>query len=425
MKKYTNLILVLMLSTIMMQMGCENNYPDPIWPPSDGSKPTPVITDIDPDTSYSGIGVVTIIGQNFSANMTENQVFFNGAAGKVLSATTTSIEVQVPNLVEDSILIQVDVKGAFLFGEYGGHGSADVPFILEDALIKYLAVDATRTIGGLACDLSDNIYTVLSSPRGIVQIAVPDCTDLYQYSPSPTQIGYGMKWGPGGYLYMVRKNKNLYRVLPDASNFEIFARVQENVQDLDFDANGNIFTGGKDGLIFRVSSAGDTATVARLGEYDITCIRVYDSYVYSVLDYQGSDTTAVQRGIWRNQILDASGNLGSNEFMFDWDLYAGTTGPNITSMVVDENGMFYLGNSYINNNDNEAITKLDVMTGFAEPLYQEILKIGVDNLCWGNSNYLYIHRYVGVLQGDGSYVYTRELLRLAMPLNSAPYYGRQ
>ena len=436
MKNFYLTLLILALSMLLISTGCENDYPStgPDYPLTSG--PTPIISDISPDSSYSGIGIITITGQYFSADISENRVFFDGEPGKVLLATETELEVQVPPLVEDSILIQLNVTGAFLYGEYGGRDSTfadsipprtipDVPFKLNDAIIKYLAVTEIITIGGLAVDPNENIYTILSSPQGIIQISEPDSTILPQYSSSPTSIGKGMRWGPAGYLYLVRKNKNIYRVLPGGGSYETFAKVSENLLDLDFDENGNLFAAGKDGLIFSITPSADTATVAHYDEdYDITVLRVYDGYLYSVLDYGGSDTTLVQRGIWRNQIVDANGTLGSNEFMFDWDAYAGKFGPDITDMVIDENGIFYLGNDYENNDDNEAITKLDIISGIAAPLYPEILEIGVNNLCWGNTNYLYIHRFYAEGLGD-TYTETRELLRLAMPVNSAPYYGRQ
>ena len=425
MKKYTIIVFILILSAIFIQMGCENNYPDSNGPSAYSSKPTPVITDISPDSSYSGIGIVTITGQHFSAEVSENRVFFGGQPAKVLSASETELEVQVPTLVEDSLLIQINVKGAFLFGEYGGPGSSDVPFKLNDALIRYLAIDEIVIIGGLAVDVNENIYTILESPRGIVQISEPDSTNLPQYSPSPTSVGLGMKMGPGGYLYFARKNKNIYRVLPGGGSYEIFAKVSENCLDLDFDENLNLFAAGKEGKIFSLNPSTDTMTVARYGEdYDINIMRVYDGYLYSVLDYIGTDTTVFQRGIWRNQILDAAGTLGTNELVFDWNAYVGKFGPEIKAMVVDENGIFYLGNDYAGNDRNEAITMLDISSGTTKSLYPEILNPGAYNLCWGNTNYLYIHHYL-VEVTAGVTTKTRRLLRLSMPVNSAPYYGRQ
>jgi IPT/TIG domain-containing protein len=431
MKKYTIVILILLLSTILIQMGCENNYPDSIWDPNYSSKPTPVITDISPDSSYSGIGIVTITGQHFSADISENRVFIGGQPAIVLSASETSIEVQVPALVEDSLLIQVNVKGAYLLGEYGKN-PGDTPFKLNDALIRYLYFDFTKTLTGLACDQNEYIYTNLNSPRSIIQITNPDSTDFPQYSSSPTTRAYGMKWGPGAQLYLVRKNKNMYRTLVGGGGTEIVGKTSESLYDLDFDQNGNILTAGKEGRIFSMTTAGDTATVAQYGEdYDITVLRVYDGYLYSVLDYQGSDTTLVQRGIWRNQILDANSTLGPNELMFDWDTYAGKFGPRITAILVDENGMFYLGSNFddgVMRQEDEAIIKLDIFSGITEPLYPEILGAGVNNLVWGNTNFLYIHHYdkeiVDPTDPEADVV-TRSLLKLAMPLNSAPYYGRQ
>jgi len=430
MKKKYIIFLIFVLMSFILNTGCKEIFGgdekdekelDPY-----SSKPTPLITDITPDSSYSGIGIITITGQNFSTDLSENTVFFNGNKGVILSASTTQLEIQVPVLVEDSIFVQIYVKGAYLYGEYGGSSSTDTPFKLKDALLKFKSVSSTIIIGGLAIDQNENIYTILESPQGIVQITNPDSTNLPQYSNSPTGVGLGMKIGPGGYLYFARKNKNIYRVPPGGGSFEIFGKVGENCLDLDFDENLNMFAAGKEGKVFRISPAADTMLVARHGvDYDITIMRVYDGYLYSVLDYIGTDTTTVfQRGIVRNQIVDATGTLGANEEVFNWDNYVGASGPNIMAMVIDENGILYLGNDYVGNDNNEAITMLDVNTGSTEALYPSILTPGAYNLCWGNTNYLYIHHYDIKVSGETS-TKTRELLRLSMPVNSAPYYGRQ
>lgn len=425
MKKYLLILIPVVLFALIFIQGCENDYPEDIWNPNYTTKPTPVISDISPDTTYSGIGEITISGQNFSENVADITVYFNGLKGTVLSATATELQVKVPTLIADSVKIQIHVSGAYLFGEYGGTGVTDVPFVMVDALAKYKSIDATTIIAGLACDLNENIYSILSIPRGIIQLQHPDSATFVQYSPSPTQIGYGIKWGPGNHIYLVRKNKNIYRVFPDASSYEIWAKVDENVMDLDFDQNGNLYTAGKEGKIFAIAPSADTALVARYGiDFDIPLLRVYGGYVYSVHDYQGTDTTILNQSIWRNQILDANGTLGPNELVFDWDAYMGRFGPAITAIVVDENGIFYIGNNYENNSKNEAITKLDIASGTAEALYPQILKIGVNNLVWGNGNYLYINRYFAE-GSDDTFTETRELLRLGMPVKSAPYYGRQ
>lgn len=427
MKKYTIIIFVLILSAILVQMGCENNYPDSIWDPAYNSKPTPVISDIIPDSSYSGIGVITIVGQNFSADISENRVFIGGKAATVLSASETSLDVQVPTLVEDSLLIQIDVKDAFELGEYGGTGSSDVPFRLIDATINYVKVDENLSMNGLACDLSENIYSVLETRRAIKFIH-PDSGYVDVGNSSPPAVVTSMKTGPGGYVCFVKNNTYIYRLPPGSGSSDVaekWVRFDGKVKDLDFDENLNVFAGG-DTTIFRARwSDADTAIVALYPSYEIKLLRVYNGYVYVFLSYTGSDSMMVQNGIWRNEILDASGNLGSNEFMYDWSTYvAGAAGIKVNTMVVDENGLFYLGLDYSGNYLNEAIIKVDIFSGFAEPLYTEILNAGVNNLCWGNSNNLYIHRYLLVESGEETII-TRKLFTLAMPVNSAPYYGRQ
>ena len=66
---------------------------------------------------YFGIGWTTS-GSNFSENITENHVYFNGIPGTILSSTASSMVVITPNLVSDSVKITVSVQGAFIFGEY-------------------------------------------------------------------------------------------------------------------------------------------------------------------------------------------------------------------------------------------------------------------------------------------------------------------
>ena len=134
MKSFTHVALGLTLAFILIAAGCNNDYPPSVWDPNYNSKPTPVVNTVEPAYSFSGIGEVTLTGSNFSAVPEENTVYFNGKAGKTLSATTTQLVVQAPVLVTDSARIKVHVAGAYLYGEYG-------PYQLKEAARTYEFID--------------------------------------------------------------------------------------------------------------------------------------------------------------------------------------------------------------------------------------------------------------------------------------------
>jgi hypothetical protein len=81
----------------------------------------------------------------------------------------------------------------------------------------------------------------------------------------------------------------------------------------------------------------------------------------------------------------------------------------------DENGLMYIGLDQDN-----AIMNLSITGGTPTPLYPEILIPPTTNMTWGNSTYVYINRH----ETDPEQVDNRRIIRLEMPLNGAPSYGR-
>ena len=110
----------IILSFFIFLNSCEEpNKSDSIWDDNDVGSSIPVISTVIPSqNAFAGIDTVLISGSNFSENMTENHVYFNGIPGTILRSTASSILVITPNLVSDSIKITVSVQGAFIFGEY-------------------------------------------------------------------------------------------------------------------------------------------------------------------------------------------------------------------------------------------------------------------------------------------------------------------
>ena len=110
----------IILPFIFFLFSCdEPNKSDSIWDENEEGGLTPIISSVMPsENAFAGIDTVLISGSNFSENVTENHVYFNGIKGTILSSTASCILVITPNLVSDSVKITVSVQGAFIFGEY-------------------------------------------------------------------------------------------------------------------------------------------------------------------------------------------------------------------------------------------------------------------------------------------------------------------
>ena len=152
-------------------------------------------------------------------------------------------------------------------------------------------------------------------------------------------------------------------------------------------------------------------------------MRVFNDHVYVSGTYSGSGSVDTRIGVWRNQILSSSGELGSNETVFNLEDYYNTTVgiPDIRAITFAEDGDMYIG---VDSTDiSEAITVVHPAGGSypvsnAEALYKVLLIPPASKFCWGNDQYLYVNRR-STSNAD------KVLLRLTMGKYSAPYYGRQ
>ena len=57
---------------------CEDpNYPENIWDENDQGNASPSISSVEPEAAFAGIDTLTISGQNFSENTSENFTFLS------------------------------------------------------------------------------------------------------------------------------------------------------------------------------------------------------------------------------------------------------------------------------------------------------------------------------------------------------------
>ena len=95
-----NSLLVLILF-IALFSNCGEDPTPSLFDPDAPQGATPQIAEIIPaGSTLSGIGQVTIKGQNFSTVPAENFVFFNDVRAEVVSASTTELTVKTPILVD-------------------------------------------------------------------------------------------------------------------------------------------------------------------------------------------------------------------------------------------------------------------------------------------------------------------------------------
>ena len=413
-KKICLNLLVSIFLLFFFQFCAEEPTPSLYDPNFKASVSDPVISGIEPASgTFAGIGEITISGSNFSANMAQNHVYFNGVKGTILDGTTTQLKVLVPVVSGDSVQIQLRVDGALLFAEY-------YPYKLEIAVREYGGINYVSDAYGVACDLNENLYVSLGEGK-IVKVT-PD-EEQEDYVTDAGGFYSALKMGPGGNLYGIR-TRFLYQVPPGGGEINrATARLLKRPLDFDFDMNQNIYYIASEGLYLIRQDFSDTLAI-EYPDVNLSGVRVFNDYVYVSGVNSGTTVPDMKIGIWRNQILTASGQLGPIEKVFDLEEYYNSTVgvPEIRTITFAQDGDLYIGVD--STSISEAITVVHPIAGGeylpenAEPLYKVLIVPPASVFCWGNGQYLYMNRRSNINA-------EKSLLRITMGKNSAPYFGRQ
>jgi len=152
---YNTFIIITFLAAIIMT-GCAEDPPASLDQYPSANLPAPVLSTLEPSSqALAGITEVTITGSNFSADAMNNQVYFNGFPGTVLSATTTQLAVKVPNVVADTVMVKISVVGAQDF-------SNQYQYKMVSAWEVYYPFDAiAEKAWGIITDNSSNLLVNL------------------------------------------------------------------------------------------------------------------------------------------------------------------------------------------------------------------------------------------------------------------------
>ena len=383
----------------------EPDAPDSIWDGNDQGGATPIVSGVEPSQgAFAGIDTIMITGQHFSPDVSENLVYFNGMLGNVVSATSSLISVVPPNLVSDSVQINVAVQGAFVFGKY------ENLYSLKAAVVEYGPFDQFTDIYSLDLDKQENLIVSLNATPDAQFWVVDTDQDSAVWSSSLAKAS-GMKMGPTGSIYFVNYQRFLYRDEQGTAkeNTEIFKRLNGNATDLDFDENGNLFLGGTGSTIDLVDIYNDggltdgVSEAKNLDTLDIISLKVYNNFLYVL-----TTTVTSDQSIYKMPILDNSGALGDLELVFDWSDYTNKEAFALC-FALSETGDILVGSDWA----SQPLTI--IQNGLATGFYSSILTAPIVYMAWGNENYLYV-----INKTDE----TNRVQKIDTRMGGADYFGR-
>jgi len=387
-------------------LSCEEpDAPDSVWDENDQGGSAPIVSSVEPaQGAFAGIDTLTITGQYFSDNISENLVYFNGMLGNVVEATSTTIGVVPPNLVSDSVQISVAVQGAFVFGKY------ENLYTLSAAVLEYGPFDQFTDIYSLDLDRQENVIVSMNATPD-AQFWIVDTNQDSAVWSSALAKASGMKMGPTGSVYFVNYQRFLYRDEQgtEKENTEIFKRLNGNATDLDFDENGNLFVGGTGSTIdlvdiYNEDGLTDGVTEAKnLDTLDIISLKVFNNFLYVLTATVSSD-----QALYKIPILDNSGVLGDLELVFDWSNYTNYEASALC-FTLSESGDIFIGSDW----SSQPLTI--IQNGSAGGFYNTILTAPIIYMAWGNGNYLYVINKTEE---------TNRVQRIDTRTTGAEYYGR-
>lgn len=399
---------LLIFITIVFTVGCENEYPDSIFQADANFKANPVINSISPPMAFAGVDTLELTGQNFSPNIEEMEIYFNGLRGEIVSSTPSLIRAVPANITGNTIKIQLRVDGALEFAVFDSYQ-------LDPIIINYGSFDEFDNVFGIECDVNEEIFVSLLGKK-IEKIDAELERSIYVNDlllDKTSQI----RFGPEGEIYYLNGIRFLVRLEPNGGSNALFATLPGNAWDLDFDSDKNIYAGGSGQAVYKITPEKEASTVAEYKDVNIKAIRVFDNYVYVAGKYSGDDSTIPGVAVWRNEIIPNSETLGANELVFDFE--ANYTGFEIQSLEIAADGDLYIGSSA-----PEAIIVVHPNGSF-EPLYPGVLSPSIYAMTWGNGDFLYLTKREIIIKDDGSEKEVSTVQRLNMRKSGAPHFGRQ
>jgi hypothetical protein len=390
-------IFLFVILFIVVITGCEYKGPTALYYQKHNPTSTPVIDRLEPDLiAPAGYNYITILGENFAEKNMYNWVYFSYideddkavvVDGEIVESSTTSIKVRRPNLVHDSITVKVATEDALLFDEYG-------PYQIDPVNEDFGGFFEALNLSAIAEDNLGNVYVFQQySPFNVYQITSDGTRTVVEQM---TGSVYDARIHPDGKWILIMNNSTVYQreIVGGDTVVSEFANVGKSVRFGDFDSNGNLYTGGISRSDLYIVPSGESEGVAS-GYYadKFYCIRVSmdkgTEYVYSLVELRNPDENNPEIAIWRNEILDASGNLGERELVLDWsttDTFADYAANTFVVREDEDGTIIYVGTD----SEEDPILIYDPDKNNQDILYKDILPSPATILEWGSSRYMYM-----------------------------------
>jgi hypothetical protein len=212
-----------------------------------------------------------------------------------------------------------------------------------------------------------------------------------------------MKFGPGGQLFVVAGRNIIFRVPAGggASAVWLSGSGLTPLNDLDFDANGNIWTSGPSGNVFRVKQDKTVQLFPFTGL--VRAVRVFNNAVYV-----GGKRDSLEK-VWRLPIIGTD-SLGAEEEYFNLSSVYGANSYGVTALTFSADGDLYLGT------DASAGILVVHANKTSELFYPGLIKGGTTSLTWGNG--------VTLFQSRNSLPGPAAAVKINAQKTGAPYFGR-
>ncbi len=390
-----------MIVLIFLFPRCEYDGPTAAYYQSHEQAASPTsINGLIPDKeAAAGVNYITIIGDNFSEVVENNKVYFDGSLTETTDASKTSITVRRPNQFGDSLTVKVVKYGALKIAEYK-------PYKIDSVYSAYGEFEEGDELRAVAIDENENVYVIQLSPRNVYKIKPDGEKTIIGNALRPVTDA---KIGPGGNLILLMNNSRIYQIDVESGSRSTWVTLDNSVSFGDFDSNGYFYTGGEASDLVVVAPDLTFNPINLYSADTISCVRVYNDYVYLLVKLGNPDNSDPELAIWRHPILDASGSLGNRELVLNWAETGVFAESEVSTFTFSADGTIYIGTNY-----TQPIMSYNQQTGDQDIFYKNIIPSSAYRLVWGNGDRLYM--LVGGEQWD--------LIRIDMGTLGAPYFGR-
>lgn len=403
---YNTFITIVFLS-IMFLNGCADDPTASLDGYPSANLPSPILSTVEPSTqALAGITEITITGSNFSTDVRNNRVYFNGIPGTTLNATQTQLVVKVPNVVADTVMVKIAVVGAQDFSnqfQYKMISAWEVYYLLDPIAEKAYGIITNNA------DLLVNLYDI-----GIWKITPPpfDSTSKSLYVPKGnTQKWDNFRYGPGGELYGVRSARGVWKVAENVAPAAPWAAPSAGViVALEFDSNQNLWALNNNNTIFKFKQDRTITSYPFTGV--LRAIRLFNNDLYIAATKDNIE------GVWRIPI-DSNGDLGTEELYFETTSIR--LAAKITAIAFAADGDLILGMD--KGPDPILVVKPD--KSYSE-LYPGVIGANsVVSIYWpANEESLFFVRGE-VRSADGTKIDVGQApIKVEMQKNGAPYFGQ-